>query len=117
MYMKMNILGKKLKTAILTSGIALGVMFGSTQQSKAAFYDNYYTLYSTYLSYYQRTGIAQYYWDAVAFHYYYLAGYYGDYFGRYYDRFGFKSTNYAGSTYAAYYYNTYAYYGDYYWRL
>jgi hypothetical protein len=38
-------------------------------------------------------------------------------YGYYADGFGYKSTNYAGSTYAAHYYNTYAYYGDYYSRL
>ena len=114
----MKILSKKLKTAVLVLAIALGVMFGTTQQSKAAFYNNYYTLYSIYLSYYYSTGIAQYYWDAYAFYYYYLAGYYGDYFGYYADPFADKSTNYRGSTtYAGYYYNTYAYYGDYYARL
>jgi hypothetical protein len=113
----MKILSKKLKIAVLVLGVALGVMFGTTQQSKAAFYNNYYTLSSNYLSYYQSTGIAQYYWDAYAYYYYYLAGYYGDYFGYYSDSFGYKSTNYAGSTYAAYYYGTYTYYGDYYSRL
>jgi hypothetical protein len=113
----MKTLLKNLKSLVLVTGIALGVMFGTTQQSKAALYDNYYTLYSTYVSYFHSTGYAQYYWDAVAFYYYYLAGYYGDYYGYYADRFGYKSTNYAGSIYAAYYYNTFAYYGDYYSRL
>jgi len=92
-------------------------MFGTTQQSKAALYDNYHTLYSTYLSYYYSTGIGQYYWDAIAFYYYYLAGYYADYSGYYSDRFAYKSTQYAGSTWAAYYYNTYTAWGDYYARL
>lgn len=113
----MKILSKKLKTTVLVLGVALGVMFGTAQQSKAAFYNNYNTLYTIYLSYYYSTGYAPYYWHAVASHYYYLAGYYGDYFGYYADRFGYKSTNYAGSTYAAYYYGTFTYYGDYFSRL
>jgi hypothetical protein len=46
----MKTLLKNLKSLVLATGIALSVMFGSTQQSKAAFYDNYYTLYSNYLS-------------------------------------------------------------------
>ena len=113
----MKILSKKLKTAVLVLAIALGVMFGTTQQSKAAFYNNYLTQHSIALSYYYSTGNVQYYWGSRAYYYYYLAGYYGDYYGYYSDRFGYKSTNYAGSTYAAYYYGNYTYYGDYYARL
>ena len=105
----MKILSKKLKTAVLVTGIALGVMFGTTQQSKAAFYNNYLTQHSIALSYYYITGNVQYLWGARAYYCYYLAGYYA-------DRFGFKSTNYAGWTYAAYYYNTFASYGDYFAR-
>jgi hypothetical protein len=113
----MKILSKKLKTAVLVSSVALGMMFGTTQQSKAAFYDNYLTSFSNYLNLYQRTGITQFYWDAIAFHYYYLAGHFGDLYGYRADPFGFKSTTYAGSTWAAYYYNTFAYYGDYFARF
>ena len=92
-------------------------MFGTTQQSKAAFYDNYYSYYQYYHNLYLRTGVAQYYWDALGFYYSYLAGYYGDHDGFYYDAVGYKSINYRGSTtYAVYYYNTYAFYGDYYIR-
>jgi hypothetical protein len=112
----MKILSKKLKTAVLVLGIALGVMFGTTQQSKAAFYNNYLTQRSIALSYYYSTGNVQYLWGARAYYYYYLAGYYADRFGYYADRFGFKSTNYAGWTYAAYYYDTFASYGDYFAR-
>jgi hypothetical protein len=71
----MNILGKKFKASVLMLGITLGAMFGTAQQSKAAFYNNYYTLYANYLSAYKRTGIAQYYWNAIASYYYYVAGY------------------------------------------
>lgn len=114
----MNILGKKFKTTILTLGIALGVMFGATQQSKAAFYNKYFTAYQVYTNLYQRTRIAQFYYDARAFLYYYYAGYFGDFAGYHYDPVGFKSTTYRGSTtYAGNYYDTYAYYGDYFIRL
>jgi hypothetical protein len=114
----MNSLTKKIKAAVLMVGIAFCVMFGSVQKSNAAFYNNYYSLYTYYSNLYRTTGVAQYHWHAVAFYYYYLAGYNGDSYGYYYDGFGFKSTNYRGSTtYAGYYYNTYAYYGDYYARL
>lgn len=65
-----------------------------------------------------RSGVSQYYYDALAYYYYYLAGYDGDYYGYYYDSVGDKSTNYrGGNTNALYYYNLYAYYGDYYLRL
>jgi hypothetical protein len=113
----MNILGRKFKAAALALAIALGLMFGATQQSKAAFYDNYLIRFSNYLNLYHRTGIPQLYWDAIAYHYYYLAGHFGDLYGYRLDPFGFKSTNYAGSTYAAYYYGTFAYYGDYFARF
>ena len=113
----MKILSKKLKTAVLVLGVALGMMFGTTQQSKAAFYNNYLTQRSIALSYYYSTGNVQYLWGARAYYYYYLAGYYADYSGYYSDRFAYKSTQYAGSTWAAYYYNTYTAWGDYYARL
>jgi len=119
-----NILIRKFRAAILVVGIAFCVMFGTTQQStaakhsKAAFYNNYLSLYQRYLNLYRSTGVAQYYYDAQAFLYYYDAGYYGDYNGYYSDPVGYKSTTYRGSdTYADIYYNTLAYYGDYYLRL
>jgi len=109
-----NTLIRKFKIAILVVGIAFSVMFGTTQQSKAAFYNNYYSICQYYLNLYGHTGVAQYYYDAIAFLYYYYAGYYGDYYGYYYDSVGYKSINYRGSiTYAEYYYNYYAYLGDY----
>jgi hypothetical protein len=109
---------KYLKSTFLIASIAAGLMIGSTQQCKAAYYNNYYSDYVYYLSLYNSTHVAQYYYDAVAFYYYYTAGYYGDYYGFYADRVGYKSTTYRGSTtYAGYYYNLYAYYGDYYVRL
>jgi hypothetical protein len=109
---------RKIKASFLIMCIALGVMIGSTQESKAAYYNNYNSLYVYYLNLYHSTGVPQYYYDAVAFYYYYLAGLYGDYYGYYYDSVGYKSTNYRGSTtYAGYYYDVYASYGDYYIRL
>lgn len=114
----MNTLIKKLKAIILAVGIAFCVMFGTTQQSKAAFYNNYYSLYLTYYHYYLTYHVAQYYYDAIGFLYYYYAGYYGDYYGYYADPIEFKSTVYRTSEpNAAYYYNAYAYDGDYYFRL
>jgi hypothetical protein len=109
---------KQIKAPFLIAAIVVGVTFGSTQQSKAAFYDNYYTNYVYYINLYNSTGIAQYYYDGIGFYYYYLAGYNGDYFGYFYDSPGAKSTYYRGSTTnAIYQYNYYAYFGDYYIRL
>ena len=119
----MNTLIRKSKAAILVAGIAFCVMFGITQQSeaaksKAAFYQNYYSLYQRYYNLYRSTGVAQYYYDALAFLYYYDAGYYADYYGYYYDSVGYKSIYYRGAnTYAADYYETYTQFGDYYIRL
>ena len=116
----MNTHIRKFRAAILLFGIAFCVMFGSMQHSKAAgaFYRNYYSLYQHYLHLYQSTGVAQYYYDALAFLYYYDAGYYADYYGYHDDPVGFKSEYYRGSTtYAAYYYETFTADGDYYARL
>jgi hypothetical protein len=113
----MKILSKKLKAAVLVSSVALGMMFGTTQQSKAAFYPNYLIRSSNLLNLYHLTGNIQFYWAATAYHYYYLAGYFGDLGGYRLDPFGFKSTTYGGSTWAAYYYDTFAYWGDYYARF
>src|ERR1700730_15225149 len=97
---------KRLKSTFLIASIATGLMIGSTQQCKAAYYNNYYSDYVYYLGLYNSTHVAQYYYESVAFYYYYTAGYYGDYYGFYADRFGYKSTNYNRSiTYAGYYYN------------
>jgi hypothetical protein len=109
---------KQIKSKFLIASVAAVFMFGSAQQTKAAFYPTYYSYYAYYLSIYQSTGIAQYYYDAVAYYYYYLAGYYGDYASFYYDSFGYKSTTYrGGNSNAGYYYNYYAYYGDYFAHL
>ena len=120
----MNILIRKFKAAILVVGIAFCVMLGTTQQSTAAkhstpaFYNKYYSTYLYYSNLYSRTRVAQYYYAAQAFLYYYDAGYWGDYNGYYSDPVGYKSTTYRGSTtYAGYYYDLYATYGDYYIRL
>jgi hypothetical protein len=111
-------LTKQFKAAFLILGIASGVLMGTVQQSKAAYYDNYYTYYNYYLSLYDQTGTVQYYYDAVGYYYYYLAGLYGDYYGYYDDGIGEKSPYYRGSaTYAEINYNYYAQYGDYYIRL
>lgn len=109
----MNNHTKKFKVTLLALAIALGVMFGTTQQSKAAFYDNYYNYFLHYMNLYHSTGVAQYYWDAIALYDYYLAGYYSDFFGFRYDEFRYKSTEYKGSTtYASYYYDKYTHIGD-----
>jgi hypothetical protein len=109
---------RKIKAACLIMCIALGVMIASTQESKAAYYNYYYSDYLYYLNLYRTYGVAQYYWDAIGFYYYYLAGYYGDYYGYYYDAVYYKSTNYRGSnSNALYYYNLYAADGDYYIRF
>ena len=114
----MKTLNKQTKATFLVAFIAAGLMFGSTQQCKAAYYNNYYSYYTYYLGLYNSTQIAQYYYDAVAFYYYYLGGYYDDYYGYYADPVGYKSTNYRGrETYALYYHNLYSYYGDYYLRF
>jgi hypothetical protein len=109
---------KQIKSTFLIAAIAAGLMFGSAQSCKAAYYNNYYSAYVYYLNAYNSTHVVQYYYAAVAYYYYYVAGFDGDYYGFYADPVGFKSTNYRGSiTYAGYYYNLFAYYGDYYIRL
>lgn len=109
---------RQMQATFLIAIIAAGLIFGSTQQSKAAYYPNYYNYYTYYLSLYNSTGVTQYYYDAIAYYYYYLGGYYGDYYGYYYDSVGYKSTQYrGGNTYAIYYHNLYSYYGDYYLRI
>jgi hypothetical protein len=114
----MKTLMKHVKSTLLVASIATGLMIGSTQQCKAAYYNNYYSNYVYYLSLYSSTHVVEYYYVALAYYYYFAAGYNGDYYGFYSDRLGYKSTNYRGSiTYAGYYYNLYAYYGDYYLRL
>ena len=115
---KVKMLIKQIKSIYLMAALVAGLMVGSTQQSRAAFYDNYYSLYVIYLNAYNSTGVLQYYYNAIAFYYYYIAGYSGDYYGYYYDPTGFKSTIYRGSTtFAGYYYDHFAFYGDYYIRL
>jgi hypothetical protein len=51
------------------------------QESKAAYFPNYYSYSQYYFNAYYGTGTAPYYYAAIAYYYYYLAGYYGDYFG------------------------------------
>jgi hypothetical protein len=47
----MKTLIKHIGATLLVVGITLGAMFASTQQSKAAYYDNYYSYYQTFLNY------------------------------------------------------------------
>jgi hypothetical protein len=108
----MKALGK-IKAALFTMCIALGVLIASTQETKAAYYDNYNTNYQVYINLYNSTKAVQFYYLAIGYYYYYLAGHQSDYYGYYSDPVYFKSTNYRGSnTYALYYYNLYAYQGD-----
>ena len=108
----MNILGKKIRTAVLALCIALSLMFGSTQQSKAAFYDYYYNLYSYYLSLTVQYHSVPFGHIAFANLYYYYAGYFADYYGYAGDQYGYKSVEYGGNTQAAYYYDYFTYIGD-----
>lgn len=118
----MNTVNKKIKAAFLIVGIVLSVMFGSTQQSQAAYYDNYYSLYQQYIGYYNSTGNNYYLYTAYAYYYYYISGYYADYYAYQYDPYGnysdqhLSSSYYSSYTYHDYYYNLYAYYGDIYYR-
>jgi hypothetical protein len=114
-------LNKRIKTAFLIIGIALAVMCGTTQ-SKAAYYDNYYSFFQSYINAYNSTGNAYYLYTGYAFYYYYLAGLYGDYDGYYYDPYGNKSDRHIGNYYSSFtyndiYFNYYAFYGDYYYRI
>jgi hypothetical protein len=114
----MNKLRKHVTSALLTAAIAACVLFGSTQQSRAQYYANYYTYYAIYLSYFSSTGYAPYYYDALAYAYYYFAGYYGDLYAYDFDSFGYKSRHYKGThSNWAFYYETYAANGDYYAHL
>jgi hypothetical protein len=113
---------RKIKAAFLIVCIALAVMFGSTQQSKAAYYDNYYSNYVSYINAYNSTGYSPYLYIASAYYYYYLSGYYGDYYGYYSDSFAFKSDQHINASYLSpstshdINYNYYAYIGDWYFH-
>ena len=110
-------LRKRAKATFLIAGIALSLMFGSVQQTQAAYYNNYYSWYTYYLNLYRSTGNTGYlYGLAYPAYYYYLGGLYGDYTGVNYDRWGSKSMVYVNFTYAGYYYNYYDYDGDFYYR-
>ena len=110
----MKTLMKQIKTTFIITAIALGLMVSSTQQCRAAYYDEYYSWYVYYLNLYVSTAFVPYYYDSLAYYYYYLAGLNGDYAGFNYDVFGYKSTQYrGGNSNAGYYYNSYAYSGDY----
>jgi hypothetical protein len=120
---QMNTLRKKIQASFLIIGIAFGVMFGSAQQSKAAYYDNYYQYYQNNINAYNSTGNPFYYYTARAFLYYYYSGYYGDRYAFTYDPYGdysdrhMSSSYYSSYSYHDIYYNYYAWYGDYYYRL
>jgi hypothetical protein len=126
-----NTMRKKIKAAVLIVGIVLGVMFASTQQSQASYYDNFYSYYQSYINAFNSTGNAYYKYTGYAFYYYYYADLYGDYYsysvnrntGQRFDPFGdhsdkhLNSGYYSSYSYCDYYYNLYAYYGDYYFRI
>jgi hypothetical protein len=109
---------KKFKAGFLIVGVGLSLMFGSAQQTQAAYYDNYYSYFQHFLSYYNQTGNAYYYYTGYAFYYYYLAGLYGDYDAFTYDPYGnysdrqINSGYYSSFTYHDIYYNYYADIGD-----
>jgi hypothetical protein len=48
----MKTLMKHLGATLLVVGMTLGAMFASTQQNKAAYYNNHYSYYQTYINYY-----------------------------------------------------------------
>jgi hypothetical protein len=114
---------KQIKATLLVVGITLGVMFGSTQQSKASYYDNYYSYYQTYNNYYNVYHNPYYLYTAYAFYFYYLSGYYGDSYAFRYDPYGdysdkhLSTSYYSSYTYHDNYYNYYAWLGDLYWRF
>jgi hypothetical protein len=108
---------RKSVRAFLIVAIALIGLFESVQPSRAAYYSVYYSYYVYYYNLYRSTGNTAYlYGLAYPAYDYYLGGFYGDYTGVYYDRWGSKSLAYVGFTYAGYYYNYYDRYGDYYYR-
>lgn len=110
-----NILLKQIKATLLIALLTAGLMLGSAQQCKAAYYPTYYSYYAYYYNLYSGSHVAQYYYDAIAYYYYYLGGLYSDYYGYNADSYGDKSTNYKGSTtYGCGYQNYYCAYGDYY---
>ena len=110
-----KILLKQMKATFLIAVIAVGLMLSSAQQSRAAYYPNYYSYYQYYYSFYNSTHNLQYYYDAVAYYYYYLGGFYSDYYSYNTDHYGYKSGDYKGSTtYGCGYQNYYCAYGDYY---
>jgi hypothetical protein len=46
----MMIFKKKIKAAVLTAAIALGILFGSTERSQATYYESFYSYYQRYYS-------------------------------------------------------------------
>lgn len=102
-----------IKGAILSPILAIGLLIGSAEQGKAAYYPGYLTTYSNFYSAYSSTGRVSYLYLASAAAYYYDASFNGDYFGYNNDSFGAKSTTFKGSTNLwDLYYDYYALYGD-----
>jgi hypothetical protein len=116
----MKILKKQIQMTFLAFAIAAGTMLGSVQQCKATtdYYNDYYNYYQYYTGYYNATGNTSYYYRSIAYYYYWVGSYYGDYYGYNSNSLGSKSPTYNGNnSYWDSYYNYYAYYGDYYYRL
>jgi hypothetical protein len=129
---QLNILWTKVKGITLIAGIALGVMFGSVQKSKAVLYENYLPYYTYYWTYYINTGNTVYYGYAQAYLYYWWASFYSDYYGYQNDGLGYKADKKIATAYSfpyptltaklpeftayTYWYTFYAYFGDYYYH-
>ena len=123
----MNIPRKRINETIIIVTIALGLIFGAAQQSKAGGDPLYYNRYQYYYGYYSANPTSAnyntyYLGFAIPNYYYWYAGEQGDTQGLQNDPYGAKSDKhlsssyYSSFTYESYYDNLYKYYGDYYWN-
>ena len=114
----MKLLNRKIKTTFLIAALAASVLLGTTERSKAYFYENFLSIANSYYSYYAAGYGTAYLYAYYAYYYYYLGGYYGDYGGYYLDAYGSKSYyTLGGFPQWDYLWDYYCYYGDYYARL
>ena len=117
----------KIKSIFLIVGIVLCVIFVGSTQSKAQGipsipyapgYNAYNSESQSYFNAYQSTQNMYDYYMGYAFYFYYLANYYGDWYGFNVDTFGnhsdqhLSATSYNPSTKSVFWYNYYAYNGD-----
>ena len=126
----MNTLWRKIQASLLIIGAVGGLLLESTEQCKAVgesgftpYYDYYFSYYQLYSKAYTQSNNPYYLNLKYAYYYYYLAGYYADYYGFYNDPSGNKSDkrvnprSYSSISNHDTYWDNYARMGDYYYRI